>query len=89
METQKSIAKPVFTSRRMEQQWVRMQAVKMIDFGMTVSNVARFFQVTTRAVFKWISASLSGEPPGSPVVCPQPPRSPMKSTIFALEIVIL
>jgi len=62
METQKSIAKPVFTSRRMEQQWVRMQAVKMIDFGMTVSNVARFFQVTTRAVFKWISASLSGEP---------------------------
>jgi hypothetical protein len=34
------------------------------------------------------SAKLNGHP-GSSVVCPQPRRRPMKSTIFALEIAIL
>ncbi len=47
--------KPVFTSRRMEQQWSRMQGVKMVRSGFSVSDVAHFFGVSTRAVFKWLS----------------------------------
>ena len=48
--------KPVFTSRRMEQQWSRMQAIKMVRGGLSVPEVATFFNVTTRAVFKWIAS---------------------------------
>jgi transposase len=47
--------KPVFASRRLEQQWIRMQAVKMVRSGFTVTEVAEFFQVTTRAVFNWVA----------------------------------
>jgi len=51
--------RPVFTSRRHEQQWMRMQAVKMVKSGMTVSEVAVFFGVTTRSVFSWLAAFAS------------------------------
>ena len=51
MDTKNSPNKPVFTSRRHEQQWIRMQAVKMVRSGSSVSDVAKFFEVTTRAVF--------------------------------------
>lgn len=47
---------PIFTSRRMEQQWQRMQGVKMVKSGYGASEVARLFGVTPRAVFKWIAA---------------------------------
>ena len=52
--------KPVFVSRRMEQQWMRMQAVKMARAGMGTSEIAKFFDVSIRAVFKWIAAYSSG-----------------------------
>jgi len=47
--------KPVFASRRMEQQWSRMQGIKMVRSGISVSEVAEFFGVSTRAVFKWLA----------------------------------
>lgn len=49
-------SKPIFTSRRMEQQWSRMQGIKMVRSGFSVSEVAQFFDVSTRAVFKWLAA---------------------------------
>ncbi len=52
--------KPVFTSRRMEQQWIRMQGVKMVRSGMPASDVARHFDVSVRAVFKWVAAFYDG-----------------------------
>ena len=48
--------RPVFTSPRMERQWIRMQSVKMVRQGMSVADVAASFGVTTRAVFKWLAA---------------------------------
>jgi transposase len=56
MYTKNSPNKPVFTSRRHEQQWIRMQAVKMVRSGSSVSDVAKLFEVTTRAVFGWLAA---------------------------------
>lgn len=47
--------RPVFTSRRMEQQWNRIQGVKMMRSGIPVAEVARFFNVSTRAVFGWVA----------------------------------
>jgi transposase len=52
--------KPVFVSRRMEQQWMRMQAVKMARSGMGVPEIAKFFNVSIRSIFKWIAAYSSG-----------------------------
>lgn len=52
--------KPVFVSRRMEQQWMRMQAVKMARNGMGVPEIAKFFGVSIRSIFKWIAAYSSG-----------------------------
>jgi transposase len=51
-----NLQKPVFSSRRMEQQWSRMQGVKMVRSGYSVSDVADFFKVSTRSVFKWLAA---------------------------------
>jgi transposase len=48
--------KPIFTSRRMEQQWSRMQGVKMVRSGHSVDEVAKLFEVTRRAVYQWLSA---------------------------------
>jgi len=60
MESKQQNTKPIFTSRRMEQQWTRMQAIKMAKNGRSVSEIAKFFEVTNRAVFKWIAAFSSG-----------------------------
>jgi transposase len=49
------LQKPVFSSPRTEQQWIRMQGVKMVGAGYAVSEVASFFGVTSRAVFKWLA----------------------------------
>jgi transposase len=51
-----NLQKPIFSSRRMEQQWSRIQGVKMIRSGYCVSDVADFFKVSTRSVFKWLAA---------------------------------
>ena len=48
--------KPVFFSRRLEQQWSRIQGVKMVRSGLSVAEVAQFFNVSTRAVFQWLAA---------------------------------
>ena len=56
MSTPSQPSKPVFTSRRHEQQWIRMQAVKMVKSGTSVGDVAKFFDVTTRSVFSWLAA---------------------------------
>jgi transposase-like protein len=45
----------VFISRRAEQQWSRMQGIKMIRAGYPATEVATLFGVTTRAVYKWIA----------------------------------
>lgn len=52
--------KPVFHSRRMEQQWIRTQAVKMSKAGMPASAIAQHFSVSTRAVFQWLAAYQTG-----------------------------
>ena len=53
-------SKPLFTSRRNEQQWIRMQAVKMSRKGLSVAHIADFFEVSDRAVFKWLAAFSEG-----------------------------
>jgi len=55
-----NIVKPVFTSRRAEQQWNRMQAVKLAKAGFQTSDIARFFDVSVRAVYQWLAAFNSG-----------------------------
>lgn len=52
--------KPLFTSRRHEQQWSRMQAVKMSRQGMSVKSIAAFFEVSGRAVYKWLTTFNEG-----------------------------
>jgi len=54
------IEKPVFVSRRAEQQWSRMQAVKLYRNGMSAAEIAGLFDVTPRAVFQWVAAFWSG-----------------------------
>jgi transposase len=49
------LQKPVFTSRRMEQQWNRMQGVKLVRSGVAMKDVARFFEVSVPAVCKWLT----------------------------------
>lgn len=39
----------------MEQQWNRIQGVKMVRNGIAVAEVAKFFNVSTRAVFGWVA----------------------------------
>ncbi|RMX06260.1 helix-turn-helix domain-containing protein, partial [Vandammella animalimorsus] len=39
----------------MEQQWNRMQGVKMVRSGWRVGDVAKFFGVSDRAVFGWVA----------------------------------
>jgi transposase len=51
-----NLQKPIFHSPRMEQQWIRMQAVKMVQTGYSATEVAEFFEVTPRAVFKWLAS---------------------------------
>ena len=53
-------SKPVFTSRRMEQQWQRMQGVKMVRAGIPARVVAEQFSVSARVVFKWVAAFSEG-----------------------------
>jgi len=42
--------RPVFTTRRKEQEWIRMQAVKMYRKGMSAADIAAIFEITPRAV---------------------------------------
>ncbi|WP_251973654.1 IS630 family transposase [Sphaerotilus microaerophilus] len=44
----------------MEQQWNRMQGVKMMREGFAAADVARLFGVTSRAVYKWVAAFSEG-----------------------------
>ena len=52
--------KAIFTSRRMEQQWMRMQGVKMVRSGIPATAVSKHFMVSVRAVFKWVAAFSEG-----------------------------
>lgn len=52
--------KPVFSSRRLEQQWMRTQAVQWVRSGLAPTDVARHFGVTVRAVFKWVATFNDG-----------------------------
>ena len=47
--------KPAFASRRIEQQWSRMQGVKMFRQGYSAVDIAELFEVTPRAVYQWVS----------------------------------
>jgi transposase len=44
----------------MEQQWSRMQGVKMVKSGMPVDDVAKFFGASRRSVYGWLSAFAEG-----------------------------
>jgi transposase len=55
-----SARKPVFHSRRVEQQWLREQAIKLAKDGTPVSEVARISGVSIRAVYQWLAAYHSG-----------------------------
>jgi len=50
------LQKPVFNSRRMEQQWSRIQGVKMVQSGFTIQQTADFLGVSYRAVRNWLLA---------------------------------
>jgi transposase len=50
------LQKPVFVSRRAEQQWQRMQGVELVKAGYHVNDVAKLFSVSSRAVFQWLAA---------------------------------
>ena len=52
--------KPVFVSRRAEQQWNRMQGVKMYRSGVPAADIARHFDVSPRAVFMWVALFTTG-----------------------------
>jgi transposase len=47
--------RPVFTSRRKEQEWIRKQAANMYVKGESAAKVASLFGVTPRAVLQWVS----------------------------------
>lgn len=53
-------SRPIFTSRRMEQQLQRMQGVKMAQEGIPARTVAERFSVSVRVVFKWVAAFTEG-----------------------------
>ncbi|NBS75672.1 MAG: helix-turn-helix domain-containing protein [Betaproteobacteria bacterium] len=53
-------SKLAFTSRRMAQQWQRMQGVKMLRAGIPAHVVAEQFSVSARVVFKWVAAFSEG-----------------------------
>lgn len=44
--------RPVFTSRRMEQQWNITRGIKMVRGGLFVAEVVWFFNVSTHALFE-------------------------------------
>lgn len=52
-------ARPVFTTRRKELEWVRMQAVKMYRKGMSAADIAVIFEVTPRAVLQWVATFIN------------------------------
>jgi transposase len=54
------INRPVFASRRMEQQWVRNQAVKLHKHGMTVKQISEVLEVSIRSIFSWLSKYQAG-----------------------------
>lgn len=51
--------RPVFTTRRKELEWNRMQAVKMYRKGMSAADIAAIFEVTPRAVLLWVATFLN------------------------------
>jgi transposase len=53
-------SKPAFSSRRQEQEWMRLQGVKMVRNGVHPSDVAKGFGVSTRAVYQWLAAYQEG-----------------------------
>jgi len=44
----------------MDQQWMRMQGVKMVRSGMPATAVAQHFMVSVRAAFKWVATFSEG-----------------------------
>jgi transposase-like protein len=42
--------RPIFSTRRKEVEWTRMQAVKMYRKGMSVADMAVILEVTPRAL---------------------------------------
>lgn len=51
--------RPVFTTRRKEQEWIRMQAVKMYRKGMSAADIAAIFEITPRAVLQWVATFIN------------------------------
>lgn len=51
--------RPVFTTRRKELEWNRMQAVKMYRKGMSAADIAAIFEVTPRAVLLWVATFIN------------------------------
>jgi transposase len=51
-----NLIESVFSSRRKEQEWNRMQAIKMVRSGYSAQEVARLFNVSRQAVYQWLAA---------------------------------
>ena len=51
---------PFFTTRRKEQEWIRMQAVKINRKGMSAADIAAIFEITPRAVLQWVATFING-----------------------------
>jgi transposase len=51
--------RPVFTTCRKEQEWIRMQAVKMYRRGMSAADIAAIFEITPRAVLHWVATFIN------------------------------
>jgi transposase len=52
--------KPVFPTRRQEQEWARLQGVKFAKAGVAVTEIAKGFGVSTVAVYQWLAAYAEG-----------------------------
>jgi transposase len=75
--------RPIFTSRRKEQEHNRMQAVKMYRKGMSVADIAQIFEVSPRAVFQWVAAFVNYGQSG--LVAKATPGRPPKLTADQLS----
>jgi transposase len=75
--------RPVFTSRRKEQEHNRMQAVKMYRKGISAADIAQIFEVSPRAVFQWVATFINHGQSG--LVAKAVPGRPPKLTADQLS----
>lgn len=80
---QKLDSRPIFTSRRKELEFNRMQGVKMYRHGMSAAEIAKIFDVSPRAVFQWVASFVNNGQAG--LVAKTVPGRPPKLTADQLS----